>query len=148
MVIRWRIGEILIQKKLITWDELGDGLKEQTKTREFIGEILVRKGRISKSLLYRGLAEQFNMKYVDLRRTMVNDKALACMPKSIAEKYNIFPLEMQDNMLIMALSDPLQAWPEDDVRNLAQVKSIQKVLSLPEDVKNAIGEYYPDESPE
>ena len=44
----WRIGEILVQKKLITWDELDEALEEQKNTQKSIGEILLEKGKIIK----------------------------------------------------------------------------------------------------
>ncbi|MCM8776563.1 MAG: type II secretion system protein GspE, partial [Candidatus Omnitrophica bacterium] len=78
----WRIGEILIQKKLITWEQLSEVLVEQKKTKELTGEILVRKGFISYPLLYKALAEQRGIPFVDLGRVKINPKAVESIPRS------------------------------------------------------------------
>ena len=62
----WHIGEILIQKRLIDWEQLNEALSEQKLTRESVGEILVRKQRIPRFLLYKALAERHAMPFADL----------------------------------------------------------------------------------
>lgn len=140
----WRIGEILVQKKLLSWEQLAEALDEQKKTKEFTGEILIRKGFISPNFLYKALAEQYEMRFVDLKRTRVNPKALELVPRSICEKYGIFPVELgQNDTLITAISNPLNVWPEEEIKQLTKMKDIQTVLSMPSHIQQAIEEYYP-----
>ena len=139
----WHIGEILIQKKLISWEQLQDALEEQKKTKELTGEILVRKKYVSESLLFKALAEQYKMRFVDIKRTRVNPKAIQAIPKSIAEKYGIMPVEVVQNTLIIAISNPVHSWPEFELKALSKFSNIETVLSLPEDIRQAILEHYP-----
>lgn len=139
----WRIGEILIQKKLISWDQLHECLFEQKKSKEFLGEILIRKKLVPKVLLYRALAEQFQLRFVDLKRIRINPKALERIPESVARKYLIMPIELNDDILVVGIADPLKSWPEDEIRRLANVKEIQKALCLAEDIEQVIAENYP-----
>lgn len=138
----WRIGEILVRKKLVTWEDLEEALKEQQRNREFIGEILVRKGHVSRSLLYKALADQFHMKFVDLTVTRINTEAVRLVPESIAKKYGILPIEVHDGKLIMGVSDPLKSWPEEEIRKMSKVNAIQKVLCLNSDIQEALREQY------
>ena len=138
----WRIGEILIQKKLIDWEQLTDALEEQKRTKELTGEILIRKGYVSRSLLYKALAEQYNVRFVDLRRTKINPKAVEKIPGSIAEKYKIMPLEMVGDELILGISNPLLVWPEAELKQITKVSAIRTVLCLPEDIEEAIAKTY------
>lgn len=140
----WRIGEILIQKKLISWEQLQDSLQEQKSTQEPIGEILVRKKVIPKSLLYRALAEQFGIRFIDPTRTHINPKALELVPASVARKYQILPIEIDNQALVIGVADPMQAWPEEEVKRLAGVLQFQKVLCSPESLDQAIKEQYPN----
>ena len=142
MTALWRIGEILIQRKLINWEQLQECLLEQKKTHEFIGEILVRKKMVPKSLLYRALAEQFNMRFVDLKRMRINPLAVEKIPASLARKYQIMPFELTDNTLVIGITDPLRAWPEEEIRRLAKVNELIKALCLPDDVDQCIREHY------
>lgn len=138
----WRIGEILIQKKWITWEQLQDALGEHQRTKDYTGAILVRKGYISNFLLYRALAEQFHMRFVDLERTRINPKAVERIPRSIAVKYTLMPIELHNNTLQMAITNPLSAWPETELKELAKVQEIRAVLCLPSHVEKAILEHY------
>lgn len=143
----WRIGEILIQEKLINWDQLSQSLEEQEKTKEFIGEILVRKGFISKPLLYGALAKQHQMRYVDLDRIHLNPKAVELIPRSIAQKYSLFPIDIQRDVLFLGVASPLKIWPEAELKQMAKVRQIQAVLCLPEQIRRLIHEHYPSPVP-
>lgn len=138
----WRIGELLVQKKLITWEQLEEVLEEQKKTKEFTGEILVRKGFISQQLLYKALAEQYQMRFVDLKRIKINTKAVELIPRSVAEKYSIMPLEMREDTLLIAISNPLNVWPEVELKQITRMNDIRTVLCLPSDILDAIKENY------
>lgn len=140
--MNWRIGEILIQKKWISWEQLQVALEEQKETKELIGEVLVRKRFISEQLLYKALAEQYNTRFLDLKRTHINPKAVALIPKSVAEKYTLIPVDFQQEALVIAISTPLNNWPEAELNAVTKVEKIQTVLSLPDDVRRAIAENY------
>ena len=141
----WHIGEILVRKKLITWDQLEDALEEQKRTKEFTGEILVHRKYISRPLLYKNLAEQYNMRFIDLKRTKINSKAIELIPRSVAEKYSLMPIEFRQESLLIGISNPLNIWPEVELKKLTKIEDIRTVLCLPDDIHQTIKEYYPTE---
>lgn len=138
----WRIGELLVQKKLITWEQLEEALQEQEKTQELTGEILVRKGYIARSLLFKALAEQHEMRFVDLKRVRINPKAVDLVPGSIAQKYAFLPVDIQDDLLIIAVDNPIHLWPEEELKKFAGPREIRPVLCLPGDLQEALQECY------
>ena len=138
----WHIGELLVQKKLISWEQLEDVLQEQKQTKELTGEMLVRKKYLSQGLLYKTLADQYSMRYVDLKKTKINPRAVEIVPQSIAEKFLLMPIEVSSDSLVIAISSPLNVWPEAELKKLTSMRDIKAVLSLPEDITNAIKENY------
>lgn len=142
----WRIGEILVQKKLISWEQLEEALAEQRRTKEFTGEILIRKGYIPAAFLYKALAEQYEMRFVDLKKTVINPKAVELIPRSICEKYGIFPIERGAESLIIGISNPLNTWPEMEIKQLTKIEKIDTVLCLPAHIQQAIEDHYPKET--
>ena len=138
----WRIGEMLVQKKLITWEQLEEALEDQKKTKEFTGEILIRKGYISQSLLYKALAEQYRLRFVDLKRIKINPKAIELIPRNLAHKFSIIPIEIRDDVLLIGISNPLNVWPELELKQITKLNDIRTVLCLPGDIDDAIREYY------
>jgi len=141
---QWHIGEILIQKKLIDWKQLEEALDEQKRTHEFVGEVLVRKQYIPRFLLFKALAERHAMPFVDLAHVFINPRAVERVPKSVAVKYGLIPIEMQDDTLIVGVNDPCAVLPDAEIAELAKVKVIKKVLCTPDAVTIAIGENYSD----
>lgn len=141
----WRIGELLVQKKLVTWEQLQEVLEEQKTTKEFTGEILVRKGYLSQALLYKTLAEQYNIRFIDLKRIQINVKAVELIPRSVAEKYCIIPIEIRGDILLIGISNPLNVWPEVELKRLTKINDIRTVLCLPKDIEDAIQQSYGSE---
>lgn len=142
----WRIGEILVQKKLISWEQLEDALAEQKKTKEFTGEVLIRKGYVAPIFLYKALADQYKLRFIDLKRTFINPKAVELIPRSICEKYGIFPIEIGQENLIIGHSNPLNTWPEVEIKQLTKKNVIETVLCLPSHIQLAIEEHYPKDA--
>jgi len=142
--MHWHIGEILVQKKLITWDQLNECLEEREQSKEYTGEILIRKGYVSARLVYKALAEQTDMEFVDLSRTHINPRAIDKVPQSIAEKYFLMPIELTGDTLIIGISNPIHVWPEADLKQLAQVQEIRVVLCMPDDIEANLRKAYDD----
>ncbi len=138
----WRIGEVLIQKKLISWEQLNEALEEQKKTNEMTGDILIRKGFVSPLLLYKALAEQHHIPFVDLKRVKINPKAIQKIPAEVAGKHNILPLDLHEDVLTIGVCNPIQLWPETELKQLAKVQEIRIMLCLPEDLKEAARQSY------
>ena len=139
---QWHIGEILIQKKLIDWKQLEDALSEQKRTHEFVGEVLVRKQYIPRFLLFKALAERHAIPFVDLAHVFIDPRAVDRVPKSVAIKYRFVPIEMQDNILVVGISDPGAIFPEDEIAELAKVSEIKTVLCTPDALTIAIDQNY------
>lgn len=138
----WHIGEVLIQKKLIDWDQLDDALSEQKRTQEFVGEILVRKRYIPKFLLFKALAERHAMPFVDLAHVFIDPRAVERVPKSISVKYGFIPIEIQSDTLVVGIGDPRAVLPDAAIAELAGVSKITSVLCTPDAVTAAIDQYY------
>ena len=137
----WRIGEILIREKLLNWAELEDVLRTQKITSRKTGEILLEKRYISESLLYQALAKQHEIKYVDLKKVRVDENVSDLIPKSIAKKYRIFPLQSFRKKLIMAVADPSDDWPRHEIASLAQADQVECVVATPSDIEEAVETY-------
>ncbi len=138
----WHIGEILIQKKLINWQQLEEALNDQKRTQEFVGEVLVRKKFISRYLLFKALAERHAMPFVDLSHVFIDSRIVGRVPRSVAVKYGFVPIEMQDGMMVIGISDPYSPLPRVEIAELAGVSGIKTVLCTPDAVAVAIDQHY------
>lgn len=139
--LRERIGQILIQKKLITPDQLVEALKIQQEKKERLGELLVNLGYVSKNALLEVLSVELNIPPVYLARTKIPTEVIALVPKKIAEHYCLIPVACVDNKLSVAMSDPVNVNAIDDLRH-ATGMIVLPLLAIDKDVKEAIEQYY------
>src|SRR5205823_11362940 len=75
-----QIGDILVEKKLVTEEELQRALAEQEKTGEFLGSALIRMGCISEEQLLQSLSEQLNIPFTNLKHLTIDRAVIQRVP--------------------------------------------------------------------
>lgn len=115
-----RIGDVLVDKGIITADQLQVALHEKNKTGKMVGEILVDLGFISQELLTEFLAETSGLDQFDPKKTMLDPDALALMSKKDALKYQALPvsLDKEKNEAVVAMADPYDVLALDKLRQI------------------------------
>ena len=111
-----RLGEILLEKKRISPQALEHALLEQKKTGDLLGRTLIRLGYISERELLEGLAEHLQLPIVSLKQFSVDQQVLKQVPVRFAWHYRCMPLRLKGKTLTVAMSDPLQVRPIDDLK--------------------------------
>ncbi len=101
-----QLGRILLQRKLVTADELEVLLERQHVQGVRLASAVMAEGRIDSSDLLSALSEQQGLPAVDLRRVVINLSNLALVPVDIARQHLILPLVVQDDGLFLAMADP------------------------------------------
>ena len=114
-----KLGEILINKGIISFDQLQQAFEEQKNSSKSVGEILIDKGLVKEADLMDGLSKQYNMPYVKLSNYEINPEAVAKIPLDALKKYSVFPINIEDNMLVVATSNPEDFIAESDLRFLS-----------------------------
>jgi type IV pilus assembly protein PilB len=139
------LGEILVRNGWISWESLESALQIQRENGKKLGDILLENNFVFKQNLYNALALQHNIPFVNLEEFMAQPEAIQLIPRAIAHEQKILPLIHKDHILVMAVSDPSQIVPQDELRlPLDPECKIHFVLSCPEDLHAAIHRYYPE----
>jgi len=103
-----RLGEVLIQAKLLTPAQLEHALAFQATHREQrIGEILVESGVLSKRVVQVALSDQLGIPYVSVREFKIDPVALACVDAGFASRHTVLPILRTEGALVVAVEDPL-----------------------------------------
>jgi type II secretion system protein E len=135
------IGQILIDEGLITSEQLEKGLIEQKKTGDFICATLIKLGLLDEEKALATLARQLNIPYVRLRDKIIDPAIIKNVPAKFASHYEIIPLELHNNTLIIAMADPLDTRILDDIRLLLGLE-VKGVLASGAEIKEAIRKHY------
>ena len=102
-----RIGELLVQKGVVSPDQIRIALTEQKRSRDHLGKILVRLGFATEAIIRDVLGGALGQQSVDLSKVVVDSEAVKLIPKDMARRYHMLPLtyEMNRNRLTVAMAD-------------------------------------------
>jgi len=115
---RKKLGEILVDWKVITPEALQEALAYAAKHGKRVGEALIELELASEEDVTKALAAQFDLEYVDLDRNVQVPAALSLIPEKIIRDERVLPLEKVDNRLKIIISDPLNLELLDKLRFL------------------------------
>ena len=134
---RVRLGDVLIEKGLITQEQLEKALSEQKEKGTLLGETLVNLGYVSQDNIIDILTEQLGVEYVDLRKYEIEEDAVHLISEPIARKYRLIPIAISKkaaNVLIVAMADPMDIMAIDDVSIVTNMQ-VEPVLSTSEAIE-------------
>ena len=117
---RKRLGEILVAKGVITATRINEALARGDNRQKRIGEILLAEGLITEELLAQSLAEQRDLRYIDLTEHRINPAFFDFVPMDIMQRYQFIPLEDSGDVLVVALADPNNIPVIDELELLLQ----------------------------
>jgi hypothetical protein len=137
-----KLGEILMEKKLLSAAQLDIALAEQARTKEFLGAILIRTHQIEERDLLVTLSEQFNMPVVDLKNKYIDWEVVKRFSPTLVLDLKCFPIEENENGVVMiAISNPLDAWLLAQAEDQARGAPVKFVLTAASDIEDAIVRY-------
>jgi type II secretory ATPase GspE/PulE/Tfp pilus assembly ATPase PilB-like protein len=137
-----KLGEILIKMGAVDEEQLAAALEESKKTGEMFGKILMDKGHITERDLLEGLSKQLDVPFMpSLKDVDVPDSVLKAVPVKFVWHYRFMPLAIENKVLKMALSNPLEVWPTEDIKMLLGYDT--EVVLVPQDeIVEAIKKFY------
>ncbi len=139
------LGKLLIQKGVISEDQLRIALIEQKRSGEPLGKLLIFLGFVTEATVREALSENLNQKSADLAHIVVDAVALQLIPKEVAKRYRVFPIaydRAHDNlMLAMANTSNIVAL-DQIAAMLVKGITIIPMLVAESDIGRAIDQYY------
>ncbi|MCM8771610.1 MAG: Flp pilus assembly complex ATPase component TadA [Candidatus Omnitrophica bacterium] len=120
---RKELGQILLEKGLITLEQLNEALELQNETKKFLGEILIEKGYIKKEDIWQALTEQKKADSVSLSKLKgLKPEIVKIIDENIARRFICIPIAKEDDILVVAMKDPADIVAIDTLRRLTGYK--------------------------
>ena len=135
------LGQILMERNLVTEDQLRIGLEEQQRTGKFLGRTLVDLHFINEKVLRKVLSVQSRIETINLEDYKVNLDVIKKMPAALAKTYHTIPLKLKNETLTIAVSDALNISANDDLSFILGYK-IKVVLADSTEIEKMIKKYY------
>ena len=139
------LGERLVNAGLITEDQLQVALTEQSRHDEPLGRILVRLGLISEGMLRDTLGESLGHDAIDLASVIPDPDALQMVPKNIARRYSMLPInfDKSEKILTLAMADTFNVVAMDQVAALLGTgAAIETLVAGEAEIEAAIEQFY------
>jgi type IV pilus assembly protein PilB len=138
---RKRLGDLLIEARLITKEQLDKALTVQKKTGERLGKVLINLGYITENNIIEVLEFQLGVPHVELAGMVITREIVATIPVALAERYQIIPLKKEGRRLTLAMVDPTNFFAIDDAR-MASGCEVEPVIAAEREIMRAISQYY------
>jgi type IV-A pilus assembly ATPase PilB len=138
---RQMIGEILEAMGCITAEDIDAALEEQKGSGQRLGDILIEKGVVSDIDVTRALAEQFDIEMVDIEGMDIQRDVVSLVPQELTREHNLIPIELNDGVLVVAMSDPLDLFALDNLRFMVNYP-VESVLATKEAIKNVLTRFH------
>ena len=140
-MVKKKIGDLLVEKGLITVGQLDECLKEQAVSGKRLGEILVDKQCITESQLIETISERLSIPRVSLDQMVIDPKVVQRVPVDVARRYLLIPIFEIANTLTLAMADPLNIIAIDEIKYITG-RAIKRVIAGSSEIKGAIDQYY------
>ncbi len=135
-----RIGDVLIQAKVINQKQLSDALKKQEKD-ERLGETIVRLQYASEMQVLKALEDSTGVQRVALMNFTIDENVLKLVEESFCRRNIMIPLRIEGNRLMFATSDPLDFAVTEELRLMTGYRP--KMFSAPKnEINSQIEKYY------
>jgi len=112
-----RLGDLLVEKGLISEDQLQHALGEQKKLGRKLGGTLIELGMIDEDSLLNLLASQLNIPLIDINNYNYSNEIAKLLPEMVARRYRALVLEDREQDYLVVMADPTDIYALDEIQS-------------------------------
>ncbi|MDD5129685.1 MAG: ATPase, T2SS/T4P/T4SS family [Candidatus Omnitrophica bacterium] len=136
-----QLAEALIEKKLITRENVGDLLQEADRSNQDLRQVLVKHNLFSEENILDILAEKLKLSCANLKDLVIDRSIISKVPLKIASYYKFIPLALKGRTLTIAVAYPLDIKTLDEIRTQLGL-DLDMALACSTDVLSNLKKYY------
>lgn len=140
-VITKKIGELLLERGIISQEQLDEALKVQKESKKLLGEVLVDLGYATEEEVMVCLTTQYGVPYLPLESYEIDAEIINSIPPELAKKYHFVPIDKMGNLLTIVTSDIIDQDVLKEIEAVVGCK-IQGFVTTNSALKKAIEKYY------
>ncbi|MCG3126011.1 MAG: Type II secretion system protein E [Phycisphaerae bacterium] len=136
------VGQWLVERGVITQDDLNRVLAERKSPTERVDQALIRAGVVTERQILEVYSEHFVIPVVELNESDIDRELLAVVPSQLVHKYGLMPVCRRNGKGIrVATADPYNMYALDDLRASINMP-IEPVLATRGDINKMIKAFY------
>jgi len=139
------LGEVLLRSQLVTEKELEQAEESSKEHGAGLAGELTRLGIVQETQLVEFLSRQYGVPSVDLEEVEVPEEIIDLIPREVAERHSVIPIDRHGSTLVVAMSDPSNIYAMDDIKFLTGF-NVEVVVTSEASLKTALERYYESSS--
>jgi len=131
------VGDLLVEAGRITPQQMVSALEVQLRENRKLADVLVDQGLVTPEDVATALSLHLNVPIIDLKRHTVQPDALSLIPERTARKYNLVPLDIVGDSLVVVMEDPGNIGAIEDLVAQAKMR-IQPSVGISTQIQESI----------
>jgi len=140
-IISKQLGELLVERNIITKEELAKALEIQKGKGGLLGEILNELGYTKEEDIAHALTAQYGFPFLPLINYEIEGDVVKIIPENVCSQYCLIPIDKIGNSLTLAMCNPLNAQAIEDIEEVSKC-AVQVFVATPSDIRKSIEKYY------
>ncbi len=140
-----RLGDQLIEKGLVSSDQVAIAMTEQKKKGKPLGQTLIDLGFVTESIMRDVLSESMGRESIDLSHAVPDQEAISLIPKQLASRHTVLPVsfDAQTKRLQLAMTDIYDVIVLDRIRSVLSVDiEVIPLLASESEIRHSIDQFY------
>jgi len=110
-----RLGELLLEQKIITDEQLQQALAEQKRTGRKLGRVLTDLNLVREEKLNEVLAQSLQIPFIDVRQLTLDQQVVRMLPEVQARRFRALVLQSDARGLLIGMADPTDLMAYDEL---------------------------------
>ena len=145
MAVKKRLGELLVENKLLTEEQIKQALAEQKKAGLKLGQYITRKGLLNENQIVDMLSRQLKIEKYHPDKYSIDIDLSRLIPFDTAQKLQVAPLRKKGRLLTVAMTDPLDISALDTIEITAN-SEVEPVVCTEREINQLISGLYGTQS--
>lgn len=135
---RQTLGEILIEQNILTKADADKAAEYGLNNSKRLGEALMELDLAQEEDIYKALAQQHGMKFVDVTPSTISQDAISMIDERLIKSHEILPMSNDGGVLTVIIGDPLDLDTIDMLRFRLGASDVIPVVACPSRIKRYI----------
>lgn len=113
-----RLGDLLIEAKLISQSQLEQALADQKKSGQKLGKVLIADGYLTEDQMLDALSQQLKIPFVDLLHYKFNPDLIKLIPEIQSRRFRAVALSADNSGVLVGMADPTNIFAYDELSRI------------------------------
>ncbi len=140
--LKIRLGDLLVDKQIISNEQLMQALSSQKQTGRKLGDTLIELNYLTERQLLHFLAEQLDLPFTDISQTKISPELAKLLPEVHARRLRAIIIKDQGSSVLMGMSDPADLSALDQLERILAPKKIELAVVMESQIFDAFDSLY------